>query len=630
MSSLTTNVLTYNLSGAVRNQGLPVAGVIISLYDAISEISSAPSLLDNLIDRQTTGARGDFTFAVRPGRYRLEIQPDTSTRFISHTLPEVTVTANTVCNIGLTTGSIISGKVGTTNGVNVRSGEVVALGIEPSSYRASAILAEDGTYTLTLPKGRYHLAFRTLPWEYLSERDPSSSRNKRIRIAQDYDDDNLGDSFIATSIAVLNVSRDDDFDLTLPEFVTYEGDVTDIYGQPVRGAKITVKPSLSQEDQVLQELALSATALTNRAGKFAMKLQPGVFDIIVTPDESVHLYGLEDKKVTVNKDTHYNFQVAEGFRMYGEVLYGDQPLSHCLVRISGVEHDVELQTKTDSKGEFSAGVPAGEYKIIISAHPKHGPTVDLNGSEYAGLAPWSRMVTVNRDAYIAANMEEGAALYGLVKDEQGQPRAGVSVSAFPEAPRKSKKKDHMTGALSSATTDGEGRYCIFLSPGVYWIAVHTDVASVRKVEMQSEPVRLDIDWHGWCQLRFEILGEDGHPIPRCRVGYGPFGAIDEVESAAKDEPEPAQESEPKSNVVKFERSARVINESELPRGYLLTSDEGICQITLPAGIYSLRFNPPQEGSYSDKSIRQLSVSGDTTKHIRLPLKQALAETESAT
>jgi protocatechuate 3,4-dioxygenase beta subunit len=626
---LTTNVLTYNLSGAVRHQGLPVAGVIVSLYDPLSEISGAPSPLDNLISQQTTGNRGDFTFAVRPGKYRIEVQPDTSTRFIRHTLSEVQVTANTICNVGLTTGSIISGKVGTTNGVNVRSGEVVALGIEPSSYRASAILEEDGSYTLTLPKGRYHLAFRTLPWEYLSERDPSSSR-KRIRIAHDYDDENLGEAFIATSIAVLNVSRDDTFNLTLPEFVTYEGDVTDIYGQPVRGAKITVKPSLSQEDQVLQELALSATALTNRTGKFAIKLQPGIFDIIVTPDESVHLFGLEDKKVTVNKDTHYNFQVAEGFRVFGEVLYDEKPLSQCLVRISGVEHDVELITKTDNKGEFSAGLPAGEYKIIVSAHPKHGPTVDLNGSEYAGLAPWTRMVTVNRDAYIAAVMEEGTALYGIVKDEQGQPRAGVSVSAFPEAPRKTKKSDHMSGALSSATTNGEGRYCIFLSSGVYWIAVHTDVASVRKVEIQSEPVQLNIDWHGWCQLRFEITGDDGHPIPRCRVGYGPFGALEESEKFVEEVSIGEEASEPQSNVVKFERSARVINESELPRGYLLTSDEGVCQITLPAGIYSLRFNPPQEGSYSDKSIRQLSVSGDTTKHIRLPLKKVLTETESTT
>ena len=292
---MTTNVLTYNLSGAVRHQGLPVAGVVISLYDALTEMSGAPSLLDNLISQQTTGTRGEFTFAVRPGVYRIEVQPDTSTRFIRHTVPEVKVAANTVCNVGLTTGSIVSGKVGTTNGVNVRSGEVVALGIEPSSYRATALLEDDGNYTLTLPKGRYHLAFRSLPWEYLSERDPFTSK-KRIRIAADVDDEDLGEAFIATSIAVLDVYRDDVYNLSLPEFVTYAGEVTDIYGQPVRGAKLTVKPSLSQDDLVLMELALSATALTNRVGKFAIKLQPGIFDIKVTPDESVHLFGLEDKK----------------------------------------------------------------------------------------------------------------------------------------------------------------------------------------------------------------------------------------------------------------------------------------------------------------------------------------------
>ena len=335
---------------------------------------------------------------------------------------------------------------------------------------------------------------------------------------------------------------------------------------------------------------------------------------------------LKTKKVLISKDTHYNFQVAEGFRLFGEVLYEQQPLSQCLVRVSGIDHEVELITKTDQKGEFSAGLPGGEYKIVISAHPKHGPTVELNGASYAGLAPWTRMVTVNRDAYIAAVMQEGTPLFGSIRDEQGLPRAGVTVSAFPEAPRRALKPDQMSGALSTAITDGDGKYCMFLSPGSYWIAVHTDVASVRKIEIQAEPLQLDIDWHGWCQLRFEITGDDGHPIPRCRVGYGPFGALEEPETQIP----PEVLSTSGETAVRLERSARVINESELPRGYLLTSDEGVCQITLPAGIYSLRFNPPQEGSYSDKSIRQLSVSGNVTKHIRLPLKKLSGEKESAT
>jgi hypothetical protein len=42
---------------------------------------------------------------------------------------------------------------------------------------------------------------------------------------------------------------------------------------------------------------------------------------------------------------------------------------------------------------------------------------------------------------------------------------------------------------------------------------------------------------------------------------------------------------------------------------------------LAAGIYSLRFTPPQEGSYKEKIIRQISISDDLMKTIKLHLKE---------
>jgi hypothetical protein len=614
---LTTNVLTFNLAGSVRHQGLPVSAVVVSLYDCLKSTGTLGSVGENLVSQQTTGARGEFTFAVRPGIYRLEVQPDRTTRFLRYTVPEIKVASNVQSNINLTTGSILTGQVRTVSGITADSGEVLAIGIEPSSYKATAPLDESGSYFLILPKGKYHLAFRALPLDYVLDQvsagerkiDANESEGQAKNVASallGHDEQNaaallkttgLGDAFISTAVAVMDLVADDQYDLTLPDFVAFTGDVKDIFGQSVGNARITVTPSISPEDSVLPELSLSATVHTDESGRFAIKLQPGLFDINVKPDESVHLFGLEDKMVPISKDTHYSFQLLEGFRLRGQVNYEDQPLSQCLVRIIGVDKDVELTMKTDRQGQFAAGLPGGNYKLIVSAHPRHGPTVTIDGSEYAGLAPWTKMVVVGGDTHVAARLSPGTALHGRICDEAGQARPGVTVSVFPEAPASPVKQGKANGALGTATTDGEGRYCIFLSPGSYWVAVHTDLANSRTVEVQNDPVNLDIDWHGWCQLRFELLGDDGHPIPRCRVGYAPYGVAENEKDAGDGD-----------------------NRVQLPRGYLLTSEDGVCQITLPSGIYSLRFSPPQEGSYEAKSIRQLSVSTDLTKTIKLPLK----------
>ncbi|MFX7667112.1 hypothetical protein ABTJ82_19780, partial [Acinetobacter baumannii] len=63
-----------------------------------------------------------------------------------------------------------------------------------------------------------------------------------------------------------------------------------------------------------------------------------------------------------------------------------------------------------------------------------------------------------------------------------------------------------------------------------------------------------------------------------------------------------------------------ITETNLPHGYLLTSEDGTCNATLLAGVYTLHFTPPLEGSYESKTIRQISLSNDVTKAVKLGLK----------
>jgi hypothetical protein len=572
---LIANVLTYNLSGSVRSQGLPVAGVRVLVY---AESLPAPLAQDNKILEQVTGARGDFTIPVQPGRYKLELHPDSATRFLKASVTDLSVFSNVSHNISLTTGAIVSGVVRTADGARLPHGEIVASGIEPTSYCETAAVDKDGKYSITLARGRYHLAFR-------AAQDRSQEGLNGALFKAD------SSAYLVKSITVLDVVGDERIDLMLPELVNFTGDVIDILGRPVPGALVTLAPCDTEEDPVLHELGLAAAAVADSAGHFAMKLQPGLFDISVKPGAEELLSVLEDRKVPIDKDMHYSFRLVEGFRLRGQVRYGTQPLANCLVRITGVEREANLFAKTDGQGQFSLGLPGGSYKLIISAHPKDAPTVTINGAEYAGLAPWHKTIMVGGDTHVAAGIEQGTAVYGCIKDDAGNPRPGVSISVFPET-NQPQDLARNNAALCNAISDGDGRYFFFLSPGRYCIVVHTDIKNASVVEVKNDPIELDINWHGWCQVKFEVVGEDGKAIPRCRVGYAPYGS--DISSVPK--------------------------ETNLPHGYLLTSEDGTCNATLLAGVYTLHFTPPLEGSYECKTIRQISLSQDVTKSVKLGLK----------
>jgi hypothetical protein len=87
-------------------------------------------------------------------------------------------------------------------------------------------------------------------------------------------------------------------------------------------------------------------------------------------------------------------------------------------------------------------------------------------------------------------------------------------------------------------------------------------------------------------------------VPRCQVFYHPYG------QEMDDKPPLASSAMP------------------LPYGYVMTTEEGICRLTLPAGVYTFKFVPPQAGSYGPKIIRQLSISADISRRVTLDAKQS--------
>ena len=518
------------------------------------------------------GSRGEFNFDVRPGRYRIEVVPDANSRFLRQAISEIDVYNNTKCSVSLITGFTCQVKLSTAAGGIANGVEILALGIEPSAYRATATTGEDGCCNIVLPKGKFHLGSRS----------PQSKAPDKP-------------TFFIHSVSVLDVSRDEKFDLVMPELVPFEGSVADLLGQPVKSARISVAPSTVAVKDLLDELHVSAACQTDELGAFKFWLEAGTYDLSIEPDEGGRLFALHEAKLGITSATKMNFQLIEGFKLRGQVHSENTPLPQSHLRMVCVERKFEIFATTDERGQFAVGVPGGNYKIVASAHSPEAPRMVPDGPELAGLSPWSKNVIVGGDTHVSIRLRKGTRVHGTIADEAGKVRPGIKVTVFSGS---DSKDDESAVPLSTTTSDGEGRYHFHLTPGTYQIAVNDDLAKSQTVMVESEPVQLDLDWHGWCQVKFEITGENGQKLPRCWVTYGPYG----------------------TGVYEFRGELQYDHDTSLPRGNILASEDGVCQLTLPSGIYFFRFMPPADGSFASKMIKQLSISTDSVRTVKLPLK----------
>ncbi len=570
---MTSTVFTFNLSGTVRHQGLSISGVTVSLY----ELGVGDP--EGLVGRQRTGTRGEFNFGVCPGGYRIEIEPDPNTRFL-RTSNELNINGNTTLNVGLVTGSILKVKAVTKSGAPITSGEIMVLAHEPSTYQASATAGNDGKYYVTLPRGRFNVGFR-----YGQQNANDGGKASGL-------------PFLTSTVYHVDLQRDDNLEFLLPDMCNFEGRVTDVFGVPAVNVKVKLIPA-NQENELLEQLGIDVTCVTDSNGEFRVLVESGVYDISIEPDQAGLLFAATESNVEVYVDLRKEFQLAEGFRLHGQVQYELTPLAQCLVRIQGLDRKIDLLTKTDESGQFSVGVPGGTYKLVVSAHPKHAPSVTLEGSQFSGLAPWTRMIVVGGDTQIPVRLVQGTRLYGRIADESGHTRNGIKVSVYADDERDLCESE-LDVPLSTCMTDSEGKYSFFIAPGSYWLAVHTDLSNAQKIEIGTEPKNLDVDWHGWCQVKFEVVSEAGQKVPRCRVAYSPYG-----------------------NAITGDGSSK-----SLPKGSILTDPDGICNMTIPAGVYSLRFSPPSDSAFEPKTVKQISISHDVTKTIRLGVKSGSQASES--
>jgi len=598
-ANLTTSELTYNVSGVVKNQGLPVAGITVVLVDldAFTGGVFAGRTGERIVSRQRTGNRGDFNFAVVPGYYKVQVKPENGTRFLNYFSQPMTVRNNTTVGVSLTTGCVVSGHVLLPSGKPVQYGNVVAMTDDQAPYKVLSKIV-DGKYSLVVPRGTYHLAYAAYA-DWGEDEGNGSERNG---------DDSKAFVFppMVTDHHLLEVMQDVDCDLQLPEMHQFTGTVLDSALQPVSAARVLVSPADSMDKPLHDELGLMAMAVTNESGQFQVLMQSGEYKLHIQPHEASSLLSCKEERVTVHEDSERTFNLINGFRLRGQINYRDNPVKSCYLRVINAESGQEFQSRSDAKGQFALTLAAGSYKVLAKADrlKTNQPQSSANALPADIVSPWTRTVIVGGDTHVSIKLQDGVPVAGKLVDDFGQPRIGVRVSAFEEADD-FVSHQNLRRCMASDITDDAGAFNLYLAMGSYKLVAHREFANAvpLKVGKETSNANLTLTLKGWAHLKFEVTTDGGRGISRCRLRCFTYGR------------------------ERDESKAFEVDREVFPKDSLVTDDDGYCQVTLPVGIYTLEFLPPKHSSYGERIIRQLSVNTDVARKVTLPLAQPVAKVE---
>jgi len=555
-----TREVSYNLAGSVRNQSLAVAGTTIVLYDYWS---TGIGLTKHFVAESCSGPKGEFSFDVRLGVYSIEVVPNRDTRFARQSIDTVRVTNNTTITINLKHGSTLTGKVCTESGDPIGPSEMLFFGIEPESLRASEPVAANGSYSISLPKGKYYAACRQI-----IERTPGA-----------------GTAFLYPAMHVIDLYSDVKEDFVIPDMVLFKGVVTNSDGHPISGVRATITSSMPSDDQFESEVQLKAVVYSSKIGQFQCNVAPGNYDVKLEPSADSHLSERLVSSILVDQARTRTYSLVAGYRLYGRVSFDGEPVENALVSIYGGK--IDSSAVTDENGIYSFSLSGGTYQLSVMAQPD-----SLAHLPFRLLAPTSCPVKLAEDTCLDVQLEHGVSLSGKVVDKSGSARPSVQLALYADKGGDPDTTNDKERPLTFGITSDDGSFEFRVSPGKYWLIMNNQRSTAMLIEAAGEDLQSDLTWGTGCLVRFEVFSEADEPIANCKITGEPYGGT------------VAPDAEPMVTI---------------------SADDGTCSLTIPTGIYSFRFEPPEHGSFQSRQIRQFSINSDVKRRIKLPLKAVAVE-----
>lgn len=622
----------FTLSGRVtNNMAVGVDSVDINVID----VNTGNKLFT---PRDNTDINGNYSVVVPAGTYDLVYSPPKSTKLVAVTHTNVPISSNTVRNVTLNPGFLLSGTVTDNNSTPVPDVDLDAI---ISSTGEKVVTPGDNTdnngiYSIVIPGGTLNIDFDPLPSTGLAP-------------------------LLLPNVVI---TKDTTINVTLFPGITISGQVKDQSNTPVANVDLDVIDTLTQ-----LKLSISGD-VTDQNGNYSIRIPVGVYDITYEPLLiSTHLVPQKLAGLSLANDTTINVSLISGKILSGKVSNQSSqgiPLVDLNVTNSATQQRLFTPSdNTDASGNYALVIPAGTYDIDFNT-----PT----GTRYVAKSLSNQVITI--DKTLNVTLATGFYISGKVSDPLNSGVASVKIGA-----------DYTyTGQeqlITNKLTDGAGNYQIVLPSGLFRLSFDPPLASglagtylydvnVFKdtvinvtlpngvslsgtvTNVSSQPIlNVDLDIYSVSTGLKVFTGNDntdsnGNYLVRVApqaydvVFNSPEGSnyasavfrnvnvssntvLNSVLQVGKSVSGLVKDS---SNAPVFDADVRIYEASTpnwIPTPRNSTDSSGHYQIYVLSGNYDIVFDPPSMGIWDSLLLSGVNIMADTILNVLLPFKPCSAK-----
>lgn len=273
-------------------------------------------------------------------------------------------------------------------------------------------------------------------------------------------------------VDVLEGTRIEGRDVTLPAGAVLAGRVEDAGGRPLPEARVWARP---HKKNATRSRPHSITARMEPEGRFSLHgLVPGDYEVQASTPDRTHR--LVQKRIASTGNRDLVFRLGLRPRVKGRVRFADSGKAATTFQLS-LQRSGKMNPSRfrflDAGGKFTLlKIEAGDYELEA--------TVKKEGTLFMGRTAF-RMPAATNPSFQEIRVEPTRSLRGLVQDPDGVPLVGARITLVLEARA-------LEDPLYTADTDRGGRYAVEqVQPGTYEVrASHPDwVETSRRILVGS-------------------------------------------------------------------------------------------------------------------------------------------------